>query len=120
MPELKEGQVIKLIRGFIVKWIELLKLQNWSIDVNYMKGHGEMIDGNFRTHAVCSSTWHHMTARIQFWPKDLRDESESYIEYVVVHELLHIVVNEMRDKGINHEERVVSHLAKAVLGINNA
>ena len=117
---MKTKQVIEVIRGLVPKWIELLKLQNWSIDINYMQGHGEISDEGFRTHALCSSNWHHMTALIQFWPKDLRDETEEYIEYVVVHELLHVLVNEMREEGIDHEERVVTHLAKAALGISNA
>ena len=71
---MKTKQVIEVIRGLVPKWIELLKLQNWSIDINYM----------------------------------------------VVHELLHVLVNEMREEGIDHEERVVTHLAKAALGISNA
>mgnify|MGYP007071570403 CR=1 FL=1 len=117
---MKTKQVIKLLRVYIPKWIDLLKLQNWLIDINYMKGDGEIGADGFRTSATCDTNWDHLSALICFWPRALRDSPKTYIEYVVVHELMHIVVNEMRETGVKHEERVVSHLAKSAVGISNA
>jgi hypothetical protein len=41
------------------------------------------------------------------------DEYE--LEKAIVHEFMHILVNEMRAGGIDHEERVVTGLANAAL-----
>jgi len=117
---MKRKEVVEIIRGIIPKWIERLKLQNWDISINYMTGNGVTDADGFRTHANCSTNWEHKNALICFWPKSLRAETVEYIEYVVVHELLHAVVNEMRETGIKHEERVVVHLAKAIMGMVSA
>jgi len=39
------------------------------------------------------------------------------IERAVVHELCHILVNEMREDEIHHEERVVTGLQKAFMWV---
>lgn len=117
---MKRKEVIELLRRYIPKWIKLLKLQNWLIDIDYMKGDGEIGSDGYRTSATCNANWDHLSALICFWPKALRESPKTYIEYVVVHELMHILVNEMRETGIKHEERVVAQLAKSAIGIGNA
>lgn len=45
--------------------------------------------------------------------------SDEEIEYVVVHELMHVFLNEMREQGQQHEERVATLLAKAFLWVRD-
>ena len=65
--------------------------------------------------ASCSVQYPYKTATIKFFMPALINESKDELERIIVHELTHILVNEMRDfeKGIEHEERVVSDLTSA-------
>ena len=45
--------------------------------------------------------------------------SNEELERTVVHELVHALVNELREGGIDHEERVVTTLTKAVLWVRD-
>ena len=45
--------------------------------------------------------------------------SKKEIEKVVVHELMHVFLNETREEGIDHEERVATQLQKAFFWIRN-
>lgn len=62
-------------------------------------------------------TWQYQTATITFYPKSMKDMAEDDIEKLVVHELMHVFLNEMREEGIDHEERVATMLAKAFLWV---
>jgi predicted SprT family Zn-dependent metalloprotease len=42
------------------------------------------------------------------------------IEKIVVHELMHVFLNEMREKGIDHEERVATMLSQAFLWVKES
>ena len=53
-------------------------------------------------------------AHIEFDLAVLRDMDEDEIEKVIIHELLHVVVNEMRDPGVTHEERGVASLSRVL------
>lgn len=59
--------------------------------------------------------WPYRKATINFWFNATTDLDDEDLEEVVVHELCHILVNQMREKGIVHEEAVVTALSKAFI-----
>jgi predicted SprT family Zn-dependent metalloprotease len=86
----------------------------WKIDYNIRDYLGDSRVEGYSTSATCDSSWQYFTATIDFSYIQLKDMEEKEIEKIIIHELLHIVVNEMREDGIEHEERVVSHLQMIV------
>lgn len=98
-------QLHRLIGMYIKKWKSNLFLGMWTIEF-YLRDYivPEKVAGDVE------SDWRYFNAVINFSYVQLCDMEDKEIEKIVIHELLHIVVNEMREDGIDHEERVVSHL----------
>lgn len=63
--------------------------------------------------SICD--WRYATCTLQINEPELLEMNKRDAEFVIVHELCHALVNEMREEGIDHEERVVTGLAKAFL-----
>ncbi len=103
------AQLHKIIRKYVVKWKQYLFLGAWKIDWNireYLSGGCE----GFQITGRCDSKWQYFIASMDFSYVQMKDMSEEDIEKVVIHEMLHIVLNETREDGIDHEERVTSQL----------
>jgi hypothetical protein len=65
--------------------------------------------------ARTTADWRYLTAKIIVNVNALTDMDETNIESMVIHELCHILVNEMRESDLHHEERVVTGLARAFM-----
>lgn len=102
-------QLIDVIGKYIKKWKTNLFLGSWRINFN-VRDYMKPTDDGFPTIATCDSSWQYFEATLNFNLEIMADMEEEKIEETVIHELLHAVVNEMRDKGAKHEERVVSQL----------
>ncbi len=102
-------------------------LQNWKVDLTYHDG-PYVIDGAMDNEAVgsCLARWQYQTAHLQFNTQETAKMDDGDLEQVIVHELSHALVNEMRaqnlpagwswDKGDTaHEERVVTNITNAIL-----
>lgn len=104
------NQLNKVITKLVKKWKTKLRLWDWTISTSintYLQG-GE---NNFDVAATTDCDWRYMIAKIRFSMEMLGDMEEPDIERIVVHELTHILVNEMRNWNMDHEERVVSQIA---------
>lgn len=104
------------------KWMEPLGLLWWDLTIRYYDEPIEIInrfdwDNDHITVARTLADWRYGTATIDVNVPALKDMSDEEIERVAVHELIHILVNEMREGDIKHEERVVTALTKAIFWI---
>lgn len=92
------------------KWRTRLGLNQWRLDVVWEW------NGLQDTDAVASSkaSWAYMLGTLTFDLPACTGLDVEQLEEVVIHELLHLVVNEMREDHIDHEERVVSHLTSVM------
>jgi len=108
--ELTVKQLTRLLRKYIGKWKSKLFLGMWNVDFNVRDFLTADINSSFHMVARCSTKWNYFTVQLDFSHVMLASMSDAEIERVVLHELLHVVVNEMREDGVDHEERVVSHL----------
>jgi hypothetical protein len=109
---MKVKKVKKLIIKHFKWWVHYLGLKYWSVgccfeDDEIITDSGDPLAGE------TSVEWKYLRAFITFYPKTMRHLSESDIERVVIHELMHVFLNEMREDGIDHEERVATMLQKA-------
>jgi len=113
-------------RKFFDKWIKPLWLNWWNIHISYYDDEdafeadcpGEH-DGIRRGLMFCYADWQYSRATIgvNLEAAALIDDEE--LESAVVHELCHVLVNEMQryDYDPAHEERVVSNLARAFVTV---
>lgn len=104
-------------------WLPILGLDNWArVEVSCNPDN----PGNGVLGETCAN-WRYMEADITFYLGGLVGASPEprRMEYIVLHELCHCMVNEMRDENsadddqihylIPHEERTVSNLAMAFM-----
>jgi hypothetical protein len=113
---------IDLIRKYLELWTQRLGLRWWEIDVLYMDDPATILktfsnpgNGDELTLARVDVRWEYSQATIAVNLPAWDGLEEWKIERAVVHELCHILVNEMREGEIHHEERVVTGLTKALL-----
>lgn len=112
---MKKKKIDKLIN----KWTYRLGLRWWKVTVTYVEDVQEVAttfmeqDTTVLAKAFCD--WRYATCNLYFNYYHLKDMSKEDIEFTIVHELCHALVNEMREQGIDHEERVVTGLTKAFL-----
>lgn len=106
-----ERTVARLSR-LVKKWVGQLWLGQWDVRTTW-EWNG--ISDRQNAAATCTADWQYMHARIRFDVPYCSTLPPDELEVVVVHELLHAVVNEMQKRGISHEERVVSHLERIVV-----
>lgn len=113
----------ELLKAAFGTWIERLGLGWWDIEVHYYDEPGEIVrlfrqvdDGGI-VPAFVDANWMYATAKISVNLPAFADMEPDAIERIVVHELMHILVNEMREGELHHEERVVTQLTKAIFWV---
>jgi len=109
MTERTYKQLAAVIGKFMVKWKSNLFLGMWKVDWNLRDNLISEIQ-DFQVIGRCVSDYTRFNAELNFSHLMMKEMTEAEIEETVIHELLHAVVNEMREDGHEHEERVVSHL----------
>lgn len=112
---------IDRIRPCIDKWITPLGLAWYMGETRFYAKEKEFRKSNggvaaFRVWA----DWRYMTFTISVNVPAVRRMDDDELERAIVHELVHVLVNEMREDGIAHEERVVTMLTKAFFWVRHA
>jgi len=98
-------------------WRYRLWLGPWSITLHYEWNGIDQSRRDLSILATCSARWMYLEADITFDMPLISCVSDQKLEEIVVHEMIHILVNEMRERGIDHEERVVTLLTNAFLTV---
>jgi hypothetical protein len=105
------------IKGLVEKWVGLLDIRHWSIEVIYSRSPIECEEG-----WICQpqtlTQWCYLASRMTFNLPAVSDISDRVLSSTILHELLHMLVNEMREEGIKHEERVVTQLEKSIINLS--
>ena len=115
-----------VIRKFFSTWTAPLGLAWWHIDVLYYDDPAEIVKRfatDLQDGVVLARTyadWRYATANIHINTPAFDDLTDDEIERVVLHELCHILVNEMQEGEKHHEERVVTGLQKAFMWTRSA
>lgn len=111
------------VRKLFAKWLEPLGLLWWEIDIGYYSDYDRCrqlfttSNANRDTVMIVDASWKYMEATIDVNLQRTSKTNDKKLEKIIVHELTHILVNEMREKGIKHEERVASTLASAFIWV---
>lgn len=103
---------IARVKALRKKWSSPLRLFEWDITWKYVDG-DLVVNGALAADAVASAEvdWRYRYATIQWNLRLVADQSDDELERVFVHEVMHLVVNEMRQDDLHHEERVCQTLA---------
>lgn len=96
------------VESLITLWKPFFGIENWSLVINLHRG---PIPGDEDAAGSCRSTWEYMHATLAFNLEELADYEDEEVEGVVIHELLHIIVDELKTKR-GSPERVVTHLSR--------
>lgn len=108
---------------FLFNWyIDRLRLRWWSFVFEYDRGESrEDINSQwkFRRFASVWSSWKYCDAMIKVYLGEIAELSDDVLEETVLHELMHVYINETRreetDIALEHEERVVTSLARSFI-----
>ncbi len=119
----KEQDRIKVL---VSKWEPILGLSDWKIKYVFTL---ESDSWDIRTAGRASVDWQYKLAYITFYCNETATLDIVELEWMVVHEMCHVIVNEMRamtkdshlnqsyfiDGWIMHEERVCTELANSFI-----
>ena len=117
--EMTDKQLKEYIRKKLRWWVKWTGLGYWRIFTRWEEVI-KLDHGGYDTAALCECDWKYQEATITFSLENIRAMNKSAMERTIVHELAHIFLNEMREEGIDHEERVATHLQKAFMWIRDA
>lgn len=112
----------KRVAVLFEKWVKRLGLGWYQVDVEYKAGDGDDRGDGYTTAMRCVSRWEYRTATITVWIEEIPDDDYK-LERMVVHELMHIFAEPMRDRDVgctDNEEYAVESLARAVLWVEEA
>ena len=117
MTEREAARQRRRIERFWKKWRRTLGLDEWETALNFNDGEYIQQDGEASGEAVASAhaRWQYRHASVSFNLERVARLDEEDLEQMVIHEAMHIILNEMREEGVKHEERVASSLAFAFM-----
>lgn len=114
----------KRLGPIIRKWLNRTGLNGWTVDIEYY----DRIPRHEDAAMAMDVQWVYLQATMKVSTNKVADETDRRCEEIIVHELAHILVNEMRPlhRGDNlddyasaqqmeHEERVCTMIARALL-----
>ena len=112
----------KRCRRFFEPWITSLGLRWWSVEIVFYRKSRDFrkANGASRTAAMkVFPKWQYLQAFIAVNVPAISRMDDTELERAVVHELCHILVNEMHGANQDHEERTVTTLADAFIWTRN-
>lgn len=98
------------------RWQKLLGLGDWTVRIVF----SDKRDKHPDTMATSASYWEYRDGTIHYYLPSIEGSTDFELERIAVHELLHMVVGEMRtDEKAQHEERVVTALSDSFLRLKH-
>ena len=103
------------------RWKPLIALP-WRFTLVFLKKPNKLTKGhdNWVCYAATAVNWEYLDATIYFNMRQARRLTKEELEETIVHEMTHAIVNEMREEGLKHEERVVTTIAWAFLKLKRS
>ena len=125
MNKKKFGEIKDRVEVYMGKWISRMR-GGWTVYTTYHNGPipddkppSDQRRAGLITSMTCQTRWEYATAWIKVSVPALVGKTDDDIEEMVVHELMHVHVHELRQNPeadwIKHEERVCTLLARSFL-----
>lgn len=121
---MKKKKARKIARKYFLWWVHALGLDYGRVSILYVDQIEDTLeDGtiliNPNLTGRCHTDWRYQETTIYISLDAIKRMDKGEIEKVVVHELMHVFLNEMREEGIDHEERVATNLQKAFVWVRS-
>ena len=114
---MKDKKTKKVAKKYFEWWSRWLGLNYGSMNLIFVEfikdASGPDVAG------TCETDWRYQETTVTLALHKLRELDRCQIEKVIVHELMHVLINEMREEGIGHEERVATNLQKAFVWVRD-
>jgi hypothetical protein len=107
----------KKIESYIKEWKQLLGLNEWRIEANYKTLASEKGPD---CEAMINPSWEYQSAVLTVYLPTIFDSTDRELEYIIVHELVHCLVQPMVVEGETRTcdvENVVVSTSKAFLRV---
>ena len=110
------------VKKYIDKWFNAMGLGWFKVDMEWIR---ERYDSNPRVAAMTNTSWQYRHANIQWFLPALADNDDEFLEGIVVHEFVHILlapllaVDSEDDLPMQHEY-ATECVARAVLWAREA
>lgn len=114
-----EKQKVRVLERF-TRWKDDMGLAGWHLDIAwYRECANTDAQGSGDTAMEVSSQWQYRQALFSVYLPKVALEDDDRLDWMVCHEILHVLVAEMRgDRKVNkHEERVCSQLAQSFIWV---
>lgn len=108
---MSKDEIRLFLKDCFAYWLKWLGLLWWDVKIIYI----EDVKKHKKATMWVDADWRYMQAAITVNLDALDGRDEREIERIAVHELCHVLINEMRAGGIDHEERVATILTKAFM-----
>lgn len=94
-------------------------LRWWKVTLTIVRDPEELARNFYREnetiYARTYSDWRYLTARVSINYPVVKRMPEDELERLIVHELSHVLLDEMRNGSLEHEERVATSITNALL-----
>ena len=100
-------------------WAPLLGLGNFDVTQRFHDGPYVMGNGDASGEAIASAggTWEYIRGNVDWNLEEVAKLDDKRLAGVVIHESMHILLAEIQEDGIKHEERVATMLEWAFLRV---
>ena len=115
MTDKEFRRVNRVIKRSINKWLITMGFRRWTVTHTLYR---ELKEGEPDCTASCDAQWEYQNMWLKFYGPKCGSLAEKELEEVVVHELMHGLVNQMREWAsdkMHHEEHVVTQLTQAIM-----
>ena len=103
----------KRCQGLLSRWSEALGVRaRYRMTYDYYTG---PIPDHEDAGMTCTADWRYLHATIAINTEKTKGLDDEHLSWIVLHEFFHVFLNEMREPGIDHEERVATELANAIV-----
>ena len=114
------------IQVIFKKWQPILRLTGWEFTWQY---HRQCLPDagpnapRWEPLGRCTPMWEYKSALVEFVLSSVADLTDDELEGHIVHELVHVLVNELKEydmerpETVKHEERVVTEVTWAFLAL---
>jgi hypothetical protein len=105
----------ELVMQIASYWRKILGVEAWDIDFRLRDE-----DTDKTIAGETTADWRYLTATIALTPDKLNEMSDKEAEGLIVHEYMHVILDEMKAGGVDHEERVATMLERAFMRLREA
>jgi len=111
----------KRIRALADKWLQPLGLLWWGIEFRHIKDRaGFKRDNGNEALMIVYADWRYMKAVVEVNTEMMKDIDDDELELSFLHEMCHIILDEMDCPDKDHEERVATTMAHAFRWVRGA